>query len=52
VAGILFDASPGVGPRDAVIGEVTARVRSLGARPRGLLRSGADDRLTVEGIRV
>ena len=52
VAGILFDARPGVGPGDAVIAEVTARVRSLGARPRGLLRSGADDRLTVQGIRV
>ena len=52
VAGILFDARPGVGPGGAVIDEVTARLRSLGARPRGLLRSGADDRLTVEGIRV
>jgi uncharacterized protein involved in propanediol utilization len=47
VAGILFGASLGVGPGDAVIDEVSARVRSLGARPRGLLRSGADDRLTA-----
>jgi uncharacterized protein involved in propanediol utilization len=52
VAGILFDSRPGLGPGDAAIDEVTARVRSLGARPRGLLRSGADDRLTVQGIRV
>jgi uncharacterized protein involved in propanediol utilization len=52
VAGLLFDARSGVGPGGAAIDEVTARVRSLGARPRGLLRSGADDRLTVSGIRV
>ncbi len=52
VVGILFDARSGVGPGGAAIAEVTARVRSLGARPRGLLRSGADDRLTEEGIRV
>jgi uncharacterized protein involved in propanediol utilization len=52
VAGILFDSGPGRGPDDAAIDEVTARVRLLGARPHGLLRSGADDRLTVQGIRV
>jgi uncharacterized protein involved in propanediol utilization len=41
VAGILFDARSGCGPGDALIDEVSARVRSLGARPRGLLTSGA-----------
>jgi uncharacterized protein involved in propanediol utilization len=41
VAGILFDARPGRMPDDALIDEVTARVRALGARPRGLLKSGS-----------
>ena len=41
VAGILFDARSGCGPGDALIDEVSARVRSLGARPRGLLTTGA-----------
>jgi uncharacterized protein involved in propanediol utilization len=41
VAGILFDARLGRRPDDALIDEVSARVRSLGARPRGLLTTGA-----------
>ena len=41
VAGILFDARSGREPGDALIEEVSARLRSLGARPRGLLMTGA-----------
>jgi uncharacterized protein involved in propanediol utilization len=40
VAGILFDARFDGGRGDALIDEVSARVRSLGARPRGLLSTG------------
>jgi uncharacterized protein involved in propanediol utilization len=43
VAGILFDARSIDGSDDALIGDVTARVRSLGVRPRGLFISGAED---------
>jgi uncharacterized protein involved in propanediol utilization len=42
IAGILFDARAGGRPDGALIDEVSARVRSLGARPRGVLISGAD----------
>jgi uncharacterized protein involved in propanediol utilization len=41
VAGILFNAHSGRGPGDALIDEVSGRVCSLGARPRGLLTTGA-----------
>jgi uncharacterized protein involved in propanediol utilization len=40
VAGILFDACSGRGPGDALIEEISARVRPMGARPRGLLMTG------------
>jgi uncharacterized protein involved in propanediol utilization len=43
VAGILFDARSIGGSDDALVEEVTARVRSLGVRPRGLFVSGAED---------
>jgi uncharacterized protein involved in propanediol utilization len=42
VAGILFDARAEGGPGGTLIEEVSARVRSLGALPRGLLIVGAD----------
>jgi uncharacterized protein involved in propanediol utilization len=42
VAGILFDARMGGGPNDALVEEVTARVRSLGVRARGLFTTGTD----------
>jgi uncharacterized protein involved in propanediol utilization len=40
VAGILFDARSGGRPGDALIDEVSARVLSLGARPRGVVMTG------------
>lgn len=43
VAGILFDVRSIAGSDDALVEDVTARVRSLGVRPRGLFISGAED---------
>jgi uncharacterized protein involved in propanediol utilization len=43
VAGILFDARSICGSDDALVEDVTTRVRSLGVRPRGLFMSGAED---------
>jgi uncharacterized protein involved in propanediol utilization len=43
VAGILFDAGSIGGSDDALVEDVTARVRSLGVRPRGVFISGAED---------
>jgi uncharacterized protein involved in propanediol utilization len=43
VAGILFDARSIGGSDDALVRDVTAGVRSLGVRPRGLFISGAED---------
>ena len=41
VAGILFDARSIGGSDDALVEDVTARVRSLGVRPRGLFMTGS-----------
>jgi uncharacterized protein involved in propanediol utilization len=41
VAGILFDPRSISGSDDALVEEVTARVRSLGVRPRGLFMTGS-----------
>jgi uncharacterized protein involved in propanediol utilization len=43
VAGILLDARPGMGSDDASVEDLTARLRSLGVRPRALFITGAED---------
>ena len=42
IAGILFDARADSRPDGALIDAISARVRSLGSHPRGLLSTGAD----------